>query len=177
MPVNPPPRPHRLAQFFATFLKDPRPVRRTRSMDLTLDLCRQLARRHHYRADQIAAARRVSPRTLRRRWRALRQRRPLRLWLQRLRLADALRLLRAGQPVKYVAYTLGYRHPAAFIAAFRRRYRHAPAAFRAAHRAGERPLAAPRNPPALPPAPPPANVHPAHQSQLRTGPRQPPPLG
>lgn len=47
---------------------------------------------------------------------------PLQCWMDRLRLADAWPWLRAGKPVKHVAFLLGYKQPSHFSAAFKRAY-------------------------------------------------------
>lgn len=49
-------------------------------------------------------------------------------WRTEVRLATALRLLAAGQNVTVVSRTVGYDTPGGFIAAYRRRFGHTPAA-------------------------------------------------
>lgn len=143
-------------------------------MDLSIAHVRQLARGHRYCAREIAEVLGVSPRTLRRRWRAHRGRRPLGLWLRRLRHVEALRLLHAGHPVKFTAYTLHYAHPAAFIVAFRRTAGTTPGAYQAAFLAEKRRLAALRNRRALRGRRRPGSVRTVRQARHRKGRVEPP---
>jgi AraC-like DNA-binding protein len=50
-------------------------------------------------------------------------------WRQQLRLAHALRLLAAGEPVTAVALDVGYESPSAFVVAFRRAFGTTPARY------------------------------------------------
>jgi AraC-like DNA-binding protein len=61
--------------------------------------------------------------------------RDLRSFLTERRLqAAAQMLLRDATSVKVVSYSVGYRHPASFVRAFRKRFGAAPKKFRAAFR-------------------------------------------
>ena len=57
---------------------------------------------------------------------------PAQHWMERLRLGDAWPLLLAGEPVKSVAFRLGFKQPSHFSAAFKRAYGISPSACRSA---------------------------------------------
>jgi len=71
----------------------------------------------------------MCPRTLRRRFRQRFRTTPQR-WLDRLRLREAERLLRAGKRTKEVAYALHYKQPSHFCRQFKERYGASPQRWR-----------------------------------------------
>ena len=76
----------------------------------------------------LAAAVGLSPRTLERRF-VSETGMSVANWGRQARLLNSLRLLAAGQPVKSVAISAGYRTPSAFVVAFRDAYGQTPARY------------------------------------------------
>ncbi len=78
-----------------------------------------LARENLFREARIAQKCDLSPRQLRR-YHAVRSRLPLRAWLNRLRMGEAVRQLLEGKMTKAVALDVGFKGPSPFCHAFRK---------------------------------------------------------
>lgn len=78
----------------------------------------ELAKAAHYNARELAKLCRLSKRQLERTFQRIFQKTPQR-WLDEQRLTVAQDLLRMGQPIKSVAYELGYKQSSHFCRQFK----------------------------------------------------------
>jgi len=90
-------------------------------MDFTEQSWKTLARDAQFRSGELAKLSQVSLRTLQRHFTRQYQR-SLGEWMRGLRLEHAYQRVAAGEPVKYVAFDLGFKQLSHFSRCFKERY-------------------------------------------------------